>query len=292
MSHKAGFVNIFGNPNVGKSTLMNALLGEKLSVITPKTQTTRHRILGILSGETYQIVFSDLPGVIKPHYKLQERMMGFVSQAFEDADVFLLMTEPGQTFFGESIVERIRSTGIPVIVLVNKVDTIPQAEAQKLITHWSGLFRESPVIPVSALLGFNLDAVRDRILDVLPENPPYFPGDELSDRNIRFFVSEIIREKILLHYGQEIPYSVEVAVTDYKEDEEIDRISATIFVARESQKIIIIGRNGGAIKRIGTEARKDIEQLVGRKVFLGLTVKVSKDWRDDDRMLNRFGYKT
>ena len=291
MSHKAGFVNIIGNPNVGKSTLMNALVGEKLSITTSKAQTTRHRILGILNDDDYQIVFSDLPGVITPHYKLQEKMMKFIDSAMKDADVFLYMVEVGEKKYNEQIVEQIKKSGVPVIVIINKIDLSKQDTVEMQIKHWEGIFESSTVIPVSALLNFNTEKVLNTIVDLLPENPPYYPKDELTDKSMRFFISEIIREKILLFYKQEVPYSVEVAVDSYKESEDIIRIAAWIFVTRESQKMIIIGKGGRAIKRVGIEARKDIEEFVGKHVHLELSVKVVKDWRDNERQLKRFGYE-
>ena len=291
MSHKAGFVNIIGNPNVGKSTLMNALVGEKLSITTSKAQTTRHRILGILNDDDYQIVFSDLPGVITPHYKLQEKMMKFIDSAMKDADVFLYMVEVGEKKYNEQIVEQIKKSGVPVIVIINKIDLSKQDTVEMQIKHWEGIFESSAVIPVSALMNFNTEKVLNTIVELLPENPPYYPKDELTDKSMRFFISEIIREKILLFYKQEVPYSVEVAVDSYKESEDIIRIAAWIFVTRESQKMIIIGKGGRAIKRVGIEARKDIEEFVGKHVHLELSVKVVKDWRDNERQLKRFGYE-
>jgi GTP-binding protein Era len=291
MNHKAGFVNIIGNPNVGKSTLMNALVGEKLSITTSKAQTTRHRILGILNDDDYQIVFSDLPGVITPHYKLQEKMMKFIDSAMKDADVFLYMVEVGEKKYNEQIVEQIKKSGVPVIVIINKIDLSKQDTVEMQIKHWEEIFENSTVIPVSALMNFNTEKVLNTIVELLPENPPYYPKDELTDKSMRFFISEIIREKILLFYKQEVPYSVEVAVDSYKESEDIIRIAAWIFVTRESQKMIIIGKGGRAIKRVGIEARKDIEEFVGKHVHLELSVKVVKDWRDNERQLKRFGYE-
>jgi GTP-binding protein Era len=291
MSHKAGFVNIIGNPNVGKSTLMNALVGEKLSITTSKAQTTRHRILGILNNDDYQIVFSDLPGVITPHYKLQEKMMKFIDSAMKDADIFLYMVEVGEKKYNEQIVEQIKKSNVPVIVIINKIDLSKQDTVELQIKHWESVFNKSTAIPVSALLNFNTEKVLNTIVELLPENPPYYPKDELTDKSIRFFISEIIREKILLFYKQEVPYSVEVAVDSYKESEKIIRIATWIFVTRESQKMIIIGKGGRAIKRVGIEARKDIEEFVGKQVHLELSVKVVKDWRDNERQLKRFGYE-
>ncbi|MCB2221049.1 MAG: GTPase Era [Bacteroidetes bacterium] len=291
MNHKAGFVNIIGNPNVGKSTLMNALVGEKLSIITSKAQTTRHRIMGIVNDDDYQIVFSDLPGILKPNYKLQEKMLNFIGEALKDADVFLYMVEVGETRYNEEVLNKILKSKKPVIVVINKIDLSSQEEVQKQMQHWSDLFKESEVIPVSALSGFNLIKVKNLIVDLLPENPPYYPKDELTDKHLRFFVAEIIREKILLNFKQEVPYSVEVVVDQYKEEPEITRIYAYIYVSRESQKMIILGKQGKAIKKLGTEARLDIEKFIGQKVYLDLTVKVLKDWRDNDRQLKRLGYE-
>ena len=291
MNHKAGFVNIIGNPNVGKSTMMNALVGENLSIITSKAQTTRHRILGIVNNENYQIVFSDLPGILKPHYKLQEKMLHFIEVAIQDADVFLYMVEAGETKVDEEIAQKIIQSKKPVVVLINKIDLSTQEEIMVQIQHWSEIFSGSQVIPISALNNFNIEKVKDVILDMLPENPPYFPKDELTDKHMRFFVAEIIREKILLNFKQEVPYSVEVVVDQYKEEENLTRIFAYIYVARESQKMIILGKQGRAIKKLGTDARLDIEKFIDQKVFLELTVKVLKDWRDNDKQLKRLGYE-
>ena len=270
---------------------MNALVGEKLSITTSKAQTTRHRILGILNNDDYQIVFSDLPGVITPHYKLQEKMMKFIDSAMKDADIFLYMVEVGEKKYNEQIVEQIKKSNVPVIVIINKIDLSKQDTVELQIKHWESVFNKSTAIPVSALLNFNTEKVLNTIVELLPENPPYYPKDELTDKSIRFFISEIIREKILLFYKQEVPYSVEVAVDSYKESEKIIRIATWIFVTRESQKMIIIGKGGRAIKRVGIEARKDIEEFVGKQVHLELSVKVVKDWRDNERQLKRFGYE-
>jgi len=292
MAHKAGYVNILGRPNVGKSTLMNAMVGEKLSIITPKAQTTRHRIIGIDNGEDYQIVFSDTPGIIKPKYKLHQKMMDFVKEALSDADVLLYLTDVEEKeedlppIFGE-----IQQLTTPLLVGINKVDLSNQTAVTQLIDSWKNRLPSAEVFPLSALYNFNVDALKKRILELLPEHPPYYPKENLSDRNLRFFVSEIIREKILLHYQKEVPYAVEVVVESYKESENIDRISATIYVERETQKGIIIGKGGEALKKIGIEARKDIEALVGKQVFLELYVKVKKDWRNNEKILNQWGYK-
>ena len=291
MKHKAGFVNIIGNPNVGKSTLMNALVGEKLSIITSKAQTTRHRILGIVNGDDFQIIYSDLPGILTPNYKLQEKMMKFIESALQDADVFLYMVEAGETKYNERIVNEIKKTGVPVIVLINKIDLSDQEKIMKQLDYWSGVFEGMEVIPISATNNFNTEKLLNQLIELLPENPPYYPKDELTDKTMRFFISEIIREKILLFYKQEIPYSVEIVVESYKETEDIIRILVYIFVTRESQKMIILGRQGKAIKKVGIEARKDIEDFVGKKVYLELTVKVNKDWRDNENQLKKFGYE-
>ncbi|MFO7874567.1 MAG: GTPase Era [Bacteroidales bacterium] len=289
--HKAGFVNIIGYPNVGKSTLMNILLGERLSIITPKAQTTRHRILGIANGDDYQMVFSDTPGILDPHYKLQEQMMQFVLGALEDADIFIILADIKGAFENEDILNRIEQSGVPVMVLINKIDLAQDDEVIRARQQWENAYPEWSVIPVSALKGYNVDVVLHKTLELLPEGPPYFPKDEITDKPVRFFVAESIREKILVLYKQEIPYSVEVVVDEYKEEENIIRIRSTIHVARESQKGIIIGHQGKALKKVGTEARKDIEAFVGKKVFLELHVKVNKNWREDETKLRRFGYR-
>jgi GTP-binding protein Era len=291
MSHRAGFVNIIGKPNVGKSTLMNVLVGEKLSIITSKAQTTRHRIIGILNEKDYQVVFSDLPGILKPSYKLQEKMMGFIKMAIKDADVFVYMVESGETKFPEDIVQEILQAGIPVIVVVNKIDLSTQDAVMAQLQHWQNVFPDQDVVPISALNRFNVQKVLDLILEKIPISAPYYPKDTLTDKNMRFFVAEIVREKVLLNFKQEVPYSVEVVVEEYKEEESIVRIGAIVYVARESQKMILLGKGGKAIKKFGMDARKDIEEFVGNKVFLDLTVKVNKDWRNNERQLKRFGYE-
>ena len=291
MEHKAGFVNIIGNPNVGKSTLMNALVGEKLSIITSKAQTTRHRIMGIVNGEDFQIIYSDLPGILTPNYKLQEKMMRFIENALKDADIFLYMVEVGETKYNEKIIEKIKKSDIPTLILINKIDLSDQEKVEEQMAYWSEVFDKAHVIPISALSSFNTEKVLQHITDLLPVSPPFYPKDELTDKTMRFFISEIIREKILLFYKQEIPYSVEVVVESYKESEDIIRIGTNIFVTRESQKMIILGRHGKAIKKVGVEARKDIEEFVGKQVYLEMTVKVNKDWRDNSRQLKRFGYE-
>ena len=290
--HKAGFVNIIGNPNVGKSTLMNALVGERLSIITSKAQTTRHRIMGIVNGEDFQIVYTDTPGIVNPHYKLHEQMMGFVNSALQDADLFLLVTEVGETFKNQEVLRRIIDSDTPVILVINKIDLSDQPTIQNKINYWQNQIPRATILPASATERFNIDAIFDRIMELLPENPPYFPKDELTDRSMRFFVSEIIREKILLYYQKEIPYSCEVAVESYREEEGIDRISAIIFVERESQKGILIGHQGNALKKLGTESRKDIEEFTGKRCYLQIHIKVLKDWRNSDRALKQFGYET
>lgn len=291
MEHKSGFVNIIGLPNAGKSTLMNALVGEKLSIITSKAQTTRHRIMGIVNGEDFQIVYSDTPGIVKPHYKLHESMMKFVHSALEDADIFLLVTEKSDDQLQNEYIEKLNGSGKPVIIVVNKVDLQTQEEALEQVKMWELKVPGATVIPVSALHKFNIDRVFDTLIEKLPLSPPYYPKDELTDRSMRFFVSEIIREKILMFFQQEIPYSVEVSVDEYKEKENITHITSTIYVSRESQKAIILGHQGRSIKGLGMAARKDIEEFIQAKVYLELRVKVSKDWRDDSQQLKRFGYE-
>jgi GTPase len=291
MAHKAGFVNIIGNPNVGKSTLMNALTGEKLSIITRKMQTTRHRIKGIVNGEDFQIVYSDTPGILKPGYKLQETMMKFVESALIDADVILFVTDvvekPGKN---PDYIDRIRKSDVPVIVLINKIDLSDQHEVNRLFDYWSEVFPGSVVIPASAKEKFNIAPVFDHILKLLPEGPPFFDKDALTDRNERFFMQEIIREKILLNYQKEIPYSVEVEVETFKTKGKLIEVRAVIYVVRESQKGIIIGKAGSMLKKTGSQAREDAEEFFGKKIFLELFVKVAKDWRNKDKQLKKFGY--
>ena len=292
MEHKAGFVNIIGNPNVGKSTLMNALMGEKISIITHKAQTTRHRILGILNEEDYQIVFSDTPGIIKPAYKLQESMMNFVYSAFQDADVLIYLVEIGERALkDEAFFEKIKNTKIPLLLLVNKIDLSQQEEVEKQINHWKEQVPNAEILPISALNKFNIDKILERIIELLPVSPAYYDKDAITDKPKRFFVSESIREKILKHYKKEVPYSVEVEVEEFEDEENIIRIRAIIYVLRESQRGIIIGHKGAGIKRIGTEARKDLERFFDKKIFLETVVKVKKNWRDDDRQLKSFGYE-
>ena len=291
MEHKAGYVNIIGNPNVGKSTLMNALVGERLSIITSKAQTTRHRILGIVNDEQHQIVFSDTPGVMNPAYKLQENMMDFVHGAFQDADILLYMVETGEKELkDEKLFERLKNTDLPILLLLNKIDRVEQDFVKEQILFWKELLPNAEIYPISALEKFNLDLVMARIKALLPVSPPYFEKDALTDKSERFFVSETIREKILKYYKKEIPYSVEIAVEEFFDEEDIIKIRAIIFVARESQKGIIIGHKGRALKKVGTLARRDMEAFFQKKIFLDLYVKVNKDWRDDDKQLKRFGY--
>jgi GTP-binding protein Era len=291
MPHKSGFVNIIGNPNVGKSTLMNQLVGERLSIITPKAQTTRHRILGIVSGDDYQVVFSDTPGIIKPVYRLHENMMKTISTAFTDADLILYMTDVKETPQLEpSVKNRLQHLKVPVILAINKVDMVKQPEIELIINNWGKILNAEKIIPVSALYRYNIDVLFNEILRLLPEGPAYYPRDVLTDKPERFFVSEIIREKIFQNYSQEIPYSCQVEITSFTEGEKLDRISAVIYVMRESQKGILIGHKGEALKKTGTQARLDIEKFLGKKVFLELQVKVAEDWRNKDRFLKKFGY--
>jgi GTP-binding protein Era len=291
MEHKAGYVNIIGNPNVGKSTLMNALVGERLSIITSKAQTTRHRILGIVNDDEHQIVFSDTPGVMQPAYKLQENMMDFVHSAFQDADILVYMVETGEKGLkDDKLFERLKNTDLPILLLLNKIDVAEQDFVKEQILYWKDLLPNAEIHPISALNKFNLDLVMSRIKALLPVSPPYFEKDALTDKSERFFVSETIREKILKYYKKEIPYSVEIEVEEFFDEEKIIKIRAIIFVARESQKGIIIGHKGRALKKVGTLARRDMETFFQKKIFLDLYVKVNKDWRNDDNQLKRFGY--
>ena len=292
MTHKAGFVNIIGNPNVGKSTLMNALVGEKLSIITSKAQTTRHRILGIVNDENYQIIFSDTPGILQPAYELQASMMDFVKSAFDDADVLVYMVEIGEKELkNEGFFQKIINTKIPVLLLLNKIDTSSQEQVEDKLAYWREKVPNASVYIISALEKFNIDVVLDKIIACLPESPAFYPKDQLTDKPERFFVNEKIREKILMHYKKEIPYAVEVATEEFIEQEDIIKIRAVIMVERDTQKGIIIGHKGSAIKRVGTEARKDLELFFEKKVFMELYVKVNKNWRSDNNQLKRFGYK-
>ena len=289
--HKAGFVNIIGNPNVGKSTLMNQLTGKKLSIITHKAQTTRERIMGIVSADDYQIVYSDTPGILQPKYKLQESMLRFVETALTDADILIFVTDPYDSKkINVEYAERMKNLNVPIIIVINKIDTIEQDFAQALIDKWQEIFPIAEIIPISALHKFNIKTVLDIIIDKLPESPAYFEKDQLTEKPIRFFVAEIIREKIFINFRQEVPYSTVVVVDSFKEYPHITKILATIYVSRESQKPIIIGNKGQAIKHIGIDARKDIEKFLDAKVYLELFVKVNKDWRDDTTKLKRFGY--
>ena len=289
--HKAGFVNIIGNPNVGKSTLMNAFVGEKLSIITSKAQTTRHRIFGIVSGDDFQIVFSDTPGIIKPSYALQASMMDFVKSAFEDADILIYMVEIGEKELkDEAFFNRINQLDVPVLLLINKVDTSDQNVLEEQVAYWKEKVPRAEIYPISALRNFQTEVVFNRIIELLPESPAFFPKDQLTDKPERFFVNEIIREKILLHYKKEIPYSVEVETESFADSETIIHIRSVIMVERESQKGIIIGHKGEALKRVGIEARADLEKFFGKQIHLELFVKVNKDWRNNVRQLRRFGY--
>ncbi len=289
--HKSGFVNIIGVPNVGKSTLMNALVGEKLSIITSKAQTTRHRIMGIVSGPNYQIVFSDTPGIIKPLYRLQEKMMQFVVSAFTDADVFLLITDVFEDIqLEESYLERLRRTDKPILLLINKIDITSQEKLEEKLLQWKERLPSAEVMAVSALKKFNIEKIMGRIIELLPGGEAFYSKEEFTDKSERFFVTEIIREKILLNYKKEIPYSVETIVNSFKEDEKIIRIQADILVERDSQKGIIIGDKGKSLKRVGVEARKDLEAFFGKQIHLELFVKVDKDWRSNENRLKSFGY--
>ena len=290
--HKAGFVNIIGNPNVGKSTLMNAFVGEKLSIITSKAQTTRHRILGIVNGDDFQVVLSDTPGIIKPAYELQESMMGFVKSALEDADVLIYMVEIGEKVLkDEDFFNKITNSKIPVLLLLNKIDNSNQEQLEEQSEYWQQKVPNAEFFPISALTGFHVKEVFKRILDLLPESPAFFSKDQLTDKPERFFVNEKIREKILMHYKKEIPYAVEVVTEEFNEDEKIIRMRSIIMVERETQKGIIIGHKGAALKRVGVEARKDLQRFFGKQVHLELYVKVNKNWRSNQNQLKRFGYK-
>lgn len=290
--HKAGFVNIVGNPNVGKSTLMNLLVGERISIATFKAQTTRHRIMGILNTDDMQIVFSDTPGVLKPNYKLQESMLYFSESALTDADVLIYVTDVVEKADKNlDFVEKVKKMNVPVLLLINKIDLSNQESLVKIVEEWHELLPKAEIIPISALSKFNVDAVMKRIKDLLPECPPYFGKDQWTDKPARFFVTEIIREKILLYYDKEIPYAVEVVVEQFKEDAKSIRINAVIYVERESQKGIIIGKQGKALKKVATEARKTLEHFFQKNIFLETFVKVDKDWRSSDKELKNFGYQ-
>ena len=291
MTHKAGYINIIGNPNVGKSTLMNALVGERLSIITQKAQTTRHRILGIVNEPEFQMIFSDTPGIIKPAYEMQESMMTFVKSAFEDADILIYMVEVGEKELkDEAFFKKIVHAKIPVLLLINKIDKSNQESLESQVALWHEKVPNAEIIPISALENFNTQTVFNRILELLPVSPPYFPKDALTDKPERFFVNETIREKILLHYDKEVPYAVEVETEEFKEEVDIIRIKSLIMVERDTQKGIIIGHKGAALKRVGTEARIDLEKFFGKKIHLELFVKVNKDWRNNAFQLRRLGY--
>ncbi len=292
MLHKSGFVNIIGKPNVGKSTLLNALMGQDLSVVTPKAQTTRHRIKAILNGDDYQIVFSDTPGIMKPAYKLHERMLHAVDETLTDADLVLYVTELKDRTISEDLLFKLQGLLVPLYVLINKVDTGNQEEVMEAVEHWKKVLNPAIVLPISALHKFQVELLQEKIVSVLPEGPAYFDKDEdISDRNVRFFVTEIIRGRILQQFQKEIPYSVEVFVEEYKETPDIDRIRVIIYCARESQKGILLGKGGAAMKKLGTDSRKLIEEFISKKVYIEFTVKVADDWRDNDKMLKRFGYE-
>ena len=288
-THKAGFVSIVGKPNVGKSTLMNKLVGENLSIITNKAQTTRHRIMGILNGEDFQIVYSDTPGILEPKYALHEAMMNYVKVSLEDADVILLVVEWGEKY-DVSVYERFKKITAPILLLINKVDKVPKTDRKEIIAYWKSHLPAKEIMPVSALTGENVDKIFPTLLTLLPEHPAYFPKGDLTNRSERFFASEIIREKIFQNYKQEIPYSTEVGIEDFKDEETILRVRATIFVERDSQKGIVIGKAGSSLKKVGTEARIDMEAFFGKKVFLETHVKVAGDWRKQKDKLRLFGY--
>lgn len=290
--HKSGFVNIVGNPNVGKSTLMNLLVGEKVSIITSKAQTTRHRILGIVNTEDYQIVYSDTPGVLRPNYKLQESMLNFSESALSDADVLLYMTDVVETTDkNEEFLKKVQRVDAPVLLLINKIDQTNQQELEKLVLQWKEQLPKAEIYPISALNKFNVDVVKKRILQLIPESPPYFEKDALTDRPARFFVTEIIREKILLYYQKEVPYAVEVIVEEFKDEKDMINIRALIIAERDTQKGIIIGHKGAALKKVATMSRLDIERFFNKKIFLQIYVKVEKDWRSRDNLLRQYGYR-
>ncbi|OKL41168.1 GTPase Era [Pontibacter flavimaris] len=289
--HKAGFVSIVGKPNVGKSTLMNALVGEKLSIITSKAQTTRHRIMGILNGDDFQIVYSDTPGIIKPQYALHESMMGFVRTSLEDADIILFVTDIYEKHDEDDVIKRLQHAKVPILLLINKIDQATEEEVNEKVAYWQEHMNPTEILPISALHNFGLDHLFKRLLHYLPEHPAFYPKDELTDKPERFFVSEMIREKIFLNYKKEIPYSCEVVVEEFKEEEDIIRIRAEISVERRSQKGIVIGNKGEALKKVGTQARLDMENFFQKKIFLDLYVRVNENWRTDQKLLRRFGYR-
>lgn len=289
--HRSGFVNIVGNPNVGKSTLMNALVGERISIITQKAQTTRHRIMGIVNGEDYQIVYSDTPGVLKPNYKLQEQMLDFSQSALLDADILLYVTDiQDNPEKNAEFLEKVKTNRARVLLVINKIDLTTQETLESLVAFWHKALPEAEIYPISAKEKFGVEGLFNRIVELLPECPPFFDKEQLTDKPARFFVNEIIREKILLNYDKEIPYSVEVEVDTFKEEEQLIRIQATIYVERDSQKGIIIGKQGSSLKRVGTEARKDLEAFFQKKIYLELFVKVDKDWRQKTSRLKHYGY--
>ena len=290
--HNSGFVNIVGNPNVGKSTLMNRLVGERISIITSKAQTTRHRIMGIVNTDDMQIVYSDTPGVLRPNYKLQESMLNFSESALDDADVLIYVTDVIETIDkNEEFLQQVKKEKCPILLLINKIDQTDQTKLEALVQEWSGILPQAEIIPIAALSNFNVNYVKQRVEELMPESPPYFEKDALTDKPARFFVTEIIREKILLYYQKEIPYAVEVVVEMFKEEDDLIHIKALIICERDSQKGIIIGHGGQALKKVGAMARKDIERFFGKKVFLEMFVKVEKDWRNRDKMLRAFGYR-
>jgi len=292
MAHRSGFVNIIGNPNVGKSTLMNALVGEKLSIVTAKAQTTRHRIMGIVNGEDWQIVYSDTPGILRPNYRLQQNMLRFVDTAIGDADVILYVTDTVETADKNAeYIEKLTRVECPVVVVINKIDLSDQSKVKAQMEQWQQTLPKAEVIPVSALEKFNLESVLSAVIERLPECPPWFDKDTFTDKNLRFFASEIIRERILLNYKEEIPYSCQVEIETFKEGAERYDIGAVIYVMRESQKGIVIGKGGSALKKVGTEARKEMEDFFQKKVFLSMYVKVDPDWRENKKELRRFGYE-
>ena len=288
---KSGFVNIIGNPNVGKSTLMNQLVGERLSIITNKVQTTRHRILGIVTTDEMQIVFSDTPGILNPAYELQSKMMDFVNEAFKDADIILYVVEPDEKqLLNEDFNEKLKKLNVPVIVLINKIDTIGQGNLEEIVAYWHQQLPNADILPISALTGFNTDFLLNKIKDLLPEGPMYYPEDQLTDKSERFIVNEVVRERILENYQQEIPYAVEVVTERFVEEDDIIKIDADIYVERDSQKGILIGHKGSSLSKVGKEAREELEKFFGKKIFLKLFVKVKKNWRKKDIDLKRFGY--
>ncbi len=290
MEHKAGFVSILGNPNVGKSTLMNALIGEKLSIITSKAQTTRHRIMGIVNADDFQIVYSDTPGLLEPAYKMQEYMMKYVESALQDSDLILYVVEVNEKGHNAKIIEKIKQLNIPLLLIINKIDKASLEQVAFCKEHWETVLSPTTSFCVSALKQTGLELIMGKIVDLLPVSPPYFSKDELTDRPLRFFVSEIIREKILLLFKKEIPYSVEIEINSYKEAKDITRIEATVYVERDTQKAILLGHKGESIKNLGIESRTAIEAFIGQKVYLSLSIKVQKDWRNNDSRLKGFGY--